>query len=231
MRFDEPARSRDERMADKQAFAFHFQAASSNNSTEIDSNTTQQSTQAALGGIAMFTFRAESKNPSVPASTTDTVSLQASSAPGAVFSLEALPVTQAREAVRIWIAEILDATEWFREQHYATENRVSWDELFADSQFLALCEEIKDTMPKIMAWGCDLTVVGRGEVWESYKGRLWAKHVRDYKLDSREIERAYQFSLAGSQSEGDVPEVAEKALDALAKPYDVWCYGGRKARK
>ncbi|KAK3622241.1 hypothetical protein LTR56_022289 [Elasticomyces elasticus] len=217
-------------MADNQAFAFHFQAASSTNSMEIDSDTTQQSTQAAQGA-AMFTFRAQSKSSSVPANITETVSLQASSVPDAIFSLESLPVTDAREAVRIWVAEILDATEWYREQHYATENRVSWDELFLDSQFLALCEEIKDIMPEIMAWGCDLAAIGRGEMWESYKGRLWAKHVRDYKFDSREMERAYQFFLAGCQVEGDVPEVVEEALDALAKPYDVWCYGGRKGRK
>ncbi|KAK5688775.1 hypothetical protein LTS10_000753 [Elasticomyces elasticus] len=217
-------------MADKQAFAFHFQAASSTNSMEIDSTTTQQSTRAAQGA-AMFTFRAKSKHLPVPTNTTDMVSLQASSVPGTISSLEALPVTQAREAVRIWVVEILDATEWFREQHYSTDNQVSWDELFSDSQFLALCEEIKDTMPKIMAWGCDLEAIGRGEVWESYKGRLWAKHVRDYKLDSREMERAYQFFLAGSQSEGDVPEAVGDALDALAKPYDVWCYGGKKGTK
>ncbi|KAK5745102.1 hypothetical protein LTR17_001553 [Elasticomyces elasticus] len=212
-------------MADNQAFAFHFQAASSNNSMEIDSDTTQQSTRAAQGA-AVFTFRAESKDLPVPPT-----AQTPSSVPGAIFSLESLPVTQAREAVRIWIAEILDATEWYREQHYATDNRVSWDELFSDSQFLALCEEIKDTMPRIMAWGCDLAAIGRGEVWESYKGRLWAKHVREYKLDSREMERAYQFFLAGSQSEGDVPEAVEEALNALAKPYDVWCYGGKKGTK
>ncbi|KAK3622869.1 hypothetical protein LTR56_008977 [Elasticomyces elasticus] len=217
-------------MTDNQAFAFHFQAASSNNSMEIDSNATQQSTQAAQGAV-IFTFRAESKDLPVPANTTDSVSLQASSIPGDISSLEALPVTQAREAVRIWVAEILDATEWYREPHYTTDNRVSWDELFANPQFLALCEEIKDTMPKIMAWGCDLTAVARGEVWRSYKGRLWAKHVRDYKLDSREMERAYQFFLAGCQVEGDVPEAVEGTLDALAEPYDVWCYGGRKGTK
>ncbi|KAK5715520.1 hypothetical protein LTR15_010165 [Elasticomyces elasticus] len=119
-------------MADNQAFAFHSQAASSNNSMEIDSDTMQQSTQA-VQGAAMFTFRAESKPSRVAAKTTDSVSLQASSVPGTVFSLESLLVTQAREAVRIWIAEILDATEWYREKHYATENRVSWDELFSDS--------------------------------------------------------------------------------------------------
>ncbi|KAK4891978.1 hypothetical protein LTR27_009505 [Elasticomyces elasticus] len=218
-------------MADNQAFVFHFQASSSNNSMEMDSNTTQQSARAIQGGVAMFTFRAESKDPSVPTNSTDSVSLQATSVPGAISSLEALPVTQAREAVRIWVAEILDATDWHREQHHATDYRVSWDELFADSQFLALCEEIKDTMPKIMAWCCDLAAIGRGEEWQSYQGRLWAKHVRDYKLDSREMERAYQFFLAGAQVEDDVPEAVEEALDALAQPYDVWCYGGRKGQK
>ncbi|KAK5715519.1 hypothetical protein LTR15_010164 [Elasticomyces elasticus] len=86
-------------------------------------------------------------------------------------------------------------------------------------------------MPKIMAWSCDMQTIGRGEEWQSHKGRLWAKHVRDYKLDSREMERAYQFFLAGCQVESDVPEAVEEALNALAKPYDVWCYGGRKGGK